>query len=285
MKVLDRGQLEAFERDGFVVVADFVTPERCLALRQRALEIIDAFDPSTVDAAVFSPTEQSRSREDWFLTSGENIRCFLEDGVLSDGRLTVPKERAVDKIGHAMHDLDTVFEAFSYTREIAGVLRSLGMAEPEALQSMYVFASGGTGCEVIAHCDHTFLWTEPPSVVGLWFAIDDATVENGCLWALPGGHRLGPRTRFRRAGAGTVTDVLDPAPYPTEGFVPLEARRGTLVVLHGMLPHRSEPNRSDRPRHAYTLHVIDGAAEYLEDNWLQRGDHLPLRPYYRAVAA
>lgn len=283
--MLDRAQLEVFERDGYVVVADFVTPERCLALRQRALEMIDAFDPSSVDAAVFSTTEQSHAQEDWFLTSGDDIRCFLEDGVLSDGRLTVPKERAVNKIGHAMHDLDPVFEAFSYTPEIAGVLRSLGMVEPEALQSMYIFKSAGTGGEVIAHCDHTFLWTEPQSVVGLWFAIDDATVENGCLWALPGGHRLGPRTRFRREGEGTVTEVLDPEPYPTDGFVPLEAPRGTLVVLHGTLPHRSEPNRSDRSRHAYTLHVVDGAAEYAADNWLQRGDHLPLRPYYRSVAA
>jgi phytanoyl-CoA hydroxylase len=60
--------------------------------------------------------------------------------------------------------------------------------------------------------------------------------------------------------------------------VPLEAPRGTLVVLDGLLPHRSGPNRSDLPRHAYTLHAIDPRASYPADNWLQRPD-LPLRGF------
>jgi phytanoyl-CoA hydroxylase len=76
----------------------------------------------------------------------------------------------------------------------------------------------------------------------------------------------------------TVTEVIDPTPYPTEGLVPLEAPRGTLVVLHGLLPHMSGPNLSDKPRHAYTVHTIDGAANYLPDNWLQR-PNLPLRGF------
>jgi phytanoyl-CoA hydroxylase len=58
----------------------------------------------------------------------------------------------------------------------------------------------------------------------------------------------------------------------------LEVRRGALVVLHGLLPHASAPNRSDRPRHAYTLHLIDGRAVYAADNWLQRPD-FPLRGF------
>ena len=53
---------------------------------------------------------------------------------------------------------------------------------------------------------------------------------------------------------------------------------GTLIVLHGQLPHYSGPNLSDRSRHAYTLHVIDGECHYPADNWLVRGPGLPLRP-------
>jgi phytanoyl-CoA hydroxylase len=64
--------------------------------------------------------------------------------------------------------------------------------------------------------------------------------------------------------------------------VPLEAPRGTLILLDGLLPHLSGPNRSDHPRHAYTLHVIEGAAEYPTDNWLQRGPDLPLRGFREA---
>ena len=117
-------------------------------------------------------------------------------------------------------------------------------------------------------------------MVGFWIAIDDATVENGCMWALPGGHRIPARSRSRLndSRTATITDVLDPTPYPTEGLVPLKAPRGTLVVLHGLLPHLSGPNLSDKPRHAYTVHVIDGTAKYMPDNWLQRPT-LPLRGF------
>src|SRR3546814_2582107 len=100
------------------------------------------------------------------------------------------------------------------------------------------------------HQDSTFLYTEPPSVVGLWFALEDATLENGCLWALPGGHNGPLRERWRRRApaegeAAMTMERLDAAPWPDEG-VPLEVSKGTLVVLHGKLPHGSGPNRADR---------------------------------------
>jgi Phytanoyl-CoA dioxygenase (PhyH) len=47
-----------------------------------------------------------------------------------------------------------------------------GLREPQLLQSMYIFKQPRTGGEVAWHADHTYLWTEPPSVVGIWFAID-----------------------------------------------------------------------------------------------------------------
>jgi phytanoyl-CoA hydroxylase len=100
------------------------------------------------------------------------------------------------------------------------------------------------------------------------------------MWALPGGHRLPVRKRFRRAdGGGTTFDVFDDEPYPSEGEVALPARKGTLILLHGLLPHRSDANRSDRPRDAYTVHVIDGTATYPADSWLQRDPSMPTRGF------
>jgi phytanoyl-CoA hydroxylase len=96
--------------------------------------------------------------------------------------------------------------------------------------------------------------------------------------ALPGGH-CGPlRQRFHRVGDALVAESLDNVPWPSVPPMALEAPRGTLVVLHGLLPHGSAPNRSTRPRHAYALHLIDGRAIYAPDNWLQRPD-LPLRGF------
>jgi phytanoyl-CoA hydroxylase len=179
-----------------------------------------------------------------------------------------------------MHDLDAAFSAFSRTPALAAVARDAGLEEPLLLQSMYIFKQPRIGGEVVCHTDHTYLWTDPPTATGFWFAIDDATTENGCMWALPGGHRLPvkARSRLNAARSATELEIFDDDPYPGEGLVPLEARRGTLILLNGTLPHRSGPNRSDKPRHAYTLHAIDARARYRPDNWLQR-TNLPLRGF------
>ena len=66
-------------------------------------------------------------------------------------------------------------------------------------------------------------------------------------------------------------------------LTPIEAPAGTLVVLHGLLPHWSDVNRSGISRHAYSLHCISGTAEYPSWNWLQRPDDMPLRRLDRAV--
>ena len=262
-------QLGRWERDGFLVVPDFVPASACDALKAHAEQLIAGFDPESV-RSVFSTHEETRTSDEYFLTSGDQVRFFVEE----------EDHRVVNKIGHAMHDLDPVFDAFSRNPDLAEVAHDLGMASPLLLQSMYILKAPHVGGEVTLHTDHTFLWTEPQTATGFWFAIEDATLENGCLWALPGGHRLPVRTRFRRSDeGGTTFDVLDPDAYPTDGEVPLEAAKGTLVVLHGLLPHRSDANRSSRSRAAYTLHCIDAGADYPADNWLQRSPALPLRGF------
>lgn len=267
--MLTAEELAAWERDGFLVVEDFVPPDECDALKARAHELIAAFDPDEIQS-VFSTKEQTRTSDDYFLTSGDKIRFFVEEA----------DTRTVNKIGHALHDLDPEFASFSRRAPLAEVAADIGFGEPRLLQSMYILKAPKVGGEVTSHTDHTFLWTEPASAVGFWFAIEDATIENGCMWALPGGHRLPVRKRFRLAeGGGTTFDVFDGEPYPSEGEVPLEARKGTLILLHGLLPHHSDANTSDRPRDAYTVHVVEGDATYPADNWLQRDPSMPLRGF------
>ena len=281
--LLDGDQRSAWERDGYLVLPDFVAPDLLGDLRDRIDAIVAGYAGGGLPdgaATVFSTTEQTHAQDDWFLTSADVVRPFFEDGAIdADGGLVVPMDRALNKLGHAMHDLDPVFDRFSRTPSLAALASDLGFVDPQLLQSMVIFKPPRIGGEVTCHCDHAFLWTEPATVVGFWFALDDATVDNGCMWAIPGGHTGGARTRFRRDGAGTATDVLDPTPYDTDALVPLEVAAGACIAFHGCLPHWSAPNTSDRPRLAYTLHVIDGTARYLEDNWLQRGSDLPLRGF------
>ena len=273
-------ELDQYERDGFLVLPDFVSHGACDRLRVRAEELVRDFDPTGI-VSIFSTREQTRTSDDYFLGSGDQIRFFFEeDAFNSDGTLRQSKEHSINKIGHALHDLDPVFGEFSRTKEIAQLVSDLGIANPLLLQSMYIFKQPRIGGEVTCHQDATFLYTEPLRLAGLWFALEDATIENGCLWAIPGGHQLGLKSKFLRAeGGGTRVEILDNSPWPEEQAEPLEVEKGTLIVLHPLLPHLSRENRSTKSRHAYTLHVIDAAAEYPESNWLQRAADFPPRGF------
>ncbi len=268
---MDRAELDQYERNGFLVLEDFVSGEACDALRARAAELVREFDPAGV-VSIFSTREQTRTSDDYFLESGNKIRFFFEENAFNgDGTLKQSKEQSINKIGHALHDLDPVFDQFSRTIEIKQLVSDLGVVNPLLLQSMYIFKQPRIGGEVTCHQDATFLFVEPLRMVGLWFALEDAGVQNGCLWAIPGGHKLGLKSRFMRAeGGGTRFEILDDSPWAEENLQPLEVKQGTLIVLHPLLPHLSRQNRSAKSRHAYTLHIIDSSSKYPASNWLQR---------------
>jgi len=278
--LLTAQQTKRYEQDGFLVLENFVDVDDCERLRTRATELVREFDPRGV-ISIFSTHEQTRTSDEYFLESGDKIRFFFEENaLLNDGRLRQGKEQSINKIGHALHDLDATFSQFSRTPQIEGLVRELGINQPLLVQSMYIFKQPHIGGEVNCHQDATFLYTEPLRLVGLWFALEDATIENGCLWAIPGGHKLGLKSRFVRAeGGGTRFEEFDSTPWPEDKLEALEVKQGTLIVLHPLLPHLSHENRSSRSRHAYTLHIIDAGAQYPRENWLQRSPQMPLRGF------
>jgi phytanoyl-CoA hydroxylase len=280
--LLSAEQVRRYQDDGYVVLPGFKTAADVAALRERALAIVDAFDPGA-RRSIFSTTDQARGTGDDFLASAEGIHCFFEEEAFDQhGELRQAKALSINKIGHAMHDLDPVFEAFSRGPRMAALARDLGLADAKLWQSMYIFKQPGIGGEVKWHQDATFFDTTPCTVTAFWFALEDATRDNGCLWVEPGGHR-GPRGRLRerfvREGSQVRMETLDTTPWPDDAVaVPVEVQAGTLVCFHGLLPHYSAPNRSAHSRHAYTLHATDGSSVYSPANWLQRTT-LPLRGF------
>ncbi len=271
---------ESYRSNGYLVLPGFKTAPEIEALRQRAADIVDAFDPAQ-SRSIFTTREQTRTVDDYFLGSANTVRCFFEEEAFdAKGQLRQAKALSINKIGHAMHDLDAVFDRFSRGPALAALAQQIGLQSPQIWQSMVIFKQPGIGGEVGWHQDATFFDTDPVSVTTFWFALEDASLRNGCLWVEPGGHRGPLRERFVRSGDAVSMQRLDATPWPDAGAArALEVAAGTLVVFQGLLPHYSAPNRSAQSRHAYTLHVTDGRARYSKSNWIQRDGTLPVRGF------
>ena len=127
------------------------------------------------------------------------------------------------------------------------------------------------GGYVNPHQDNTYIMSSPASTIGFWVAIDDATIENACMFGIPGSHKHGTKKYWRKTEQGMAHTGEDE--YDTDGAVCLEAKAGTVVFFHGDFIHWSGINTSKQERHAYTLHIVETEnTTWRSDNWLQRDD-------------
>ena len=189
---------------------------------------------------------------------------------------------------------------FEYTSssKLRELVLSLGYRDPVVPQSMYIFKNPKVGGAVHSHQDSTFLYTTPrQTCLGLWLALDDATLHNGCLWVRPKSHREPLRRQFLRNPKHQADDTepkltfelhhenpevtwegslpesvkvaseenesngtpkTEPEIISSLNFVPVEVKAGDLVVFCGTLDHFSLPNFSEEQRHTFQLHLVEG---------------------------
>ncbi|MBT6123232.1 MAG: phytanoyl-CoA dioxygenase family protein [Candidatus Puniceispirillum sp.] len=117
----------------------------------------------------------------------------------------------------------------------------------KAMQSMlFIKPSGKPG--QAWHQDEHFIPTRDCSLTGLWIALDDATIENGCLWVRPGSHK--DRVIYNTAPHGSKNfdegNQLVGTPDDDDDGVPVEVKRGSAIVFNGYIHHRSLPNKAKK---------------------------------------
>jgi len=223
----------SFVENGFHVAHDLMTPDEIDELRADALRLARGEYP----CETLKPLPADTSDEDAL----RQILCI-----------------------HQPHYVSPVIERYVAHERIAGGLSQLTGAHlahwdgsVKCMQSMLFVKPPGFQGQAW-HQDEVYIPTRDRSLIGAWIAMDDATVENGCLWVVPGSHRHGymyPQREHENP------DEFDFAPE-SHGFdeseeIPVEVKAGAVVFFNGYLLHRSRKNRSNIYRRALVNHYCN----------------------------
>lgn len=146
---------------------------------------------------------------------------------------------------HHPHKISAVMRAALRHPAVVDILTAVIGPNVKAMQSMLFMKSEGRPGQAW-HQDEFFIPTRDRSLTAAWIALDDATVDNGCLWVLPGSHRAGvihPDREHDDERFDCTVEAYD-FPYTDDDAVPVEVAAGSVVVFNGYLLHRSLPNTS-----------------------------------------
>lgn len=163
---------------------------------------------------------------------------------------------------HHPHKLSPTMRKAVLHPDIAGMLGAAIGADVKCMQSM-LFVKGPGKPGQPWHQDEFFIPTRDRSLCGVWIALDDATIDNGCLWVLPKSHLPGVIYRTQPL----IDARFDGSPVAV-GFAggesearPVPVAAGGVVFFNGYLLHQSLPNATvDNFRRALVFHVMSAAS-------------------------
>jgi ectoine hydroxylase-related dioxygenase (phytanoyl-CoA dioxygenase family) len=226
-------QLAAYERDGYVVVEDLLSHEEVEALRQRLREY----------------THGGRSHDGVIM----QIEPRIQRGELS---VEHPGD-GIRKIDGLVEHVD-LFRRLGTHPNIVGVIEQILGPDLKMFRNALLLKPPGVGSAKGMHQDSPYWPIEPMNLCSCWFALDDATEENGCMGVLPGWHKKGPLPHV------SVTDdfVIEEEYYDMKDMVMAPVRAGGGLFFHSLIPHYTAPNRSDKWRRAIALSYMSARSRF-----------------------
>jgi phytanoyl-CoA hydroxylase len=146
---------------------------------------------------------------------------------------------------HFPHKISPVIHSFLSEQKVVEILKQVVSPNVKCMQSM-LFVKGPGKAGQAWHQDEFYIPTRDKSLIGVWIAIDDASIENGCLWIIPGTHKPGyimPRVNNNSNEYADV-DTIDVSGYPKENIIPVEVKSGSVVFFNGYTLHSSLRNKT-----------------------------------------
>lgn len=227
-------EVDGLERDGYVVRRGVFSADEVADMAAHCEQLV---------------TDLAKDRESARFTAGSYV--FDPDLV----RLTVIKWEGDSDVVHGVEPfahLSPALEGWAYDVRFTGPMESvLGTSKPELFTEKLNLKRPHVGGANPLHQDHPY-WVDvsedAAEIATIIVFLDDSTVENGCLWVVPGSHRLGP-VPLGEDGDAFARNELDIEEAERDA-VPVELDAGDIVLFGPYLLHRSAPNRSDRGRRA-----------------------------------
>lgn len=225
-KTLSNKNVEFYKRDGFLIAPGLLSGEEVIELK----------------------------RESIIIFKGERGQV---DGILPQGNDESDEDILKKYVAiHFPHKISQVINRYLYQDQIINILKGIISPNLKCMQSMlFVKAPGKAGQSW--HQDEFYIPTRDQSLIGVWIAIDDATIENGCLWINP----ERPKHIMERVpnydSEFADVDAVDVSSFPEEAQIPIEVKKGTVVFFHGYTLHSSRRNTtSDCFRTALVNHYM-----------------------------
>jgi len=251
--VIGSEQLREWDDRGFFFVRGFAPQDVTRAMWKRVVEVC---------------------RERWGEDPGEGSLVMPESNLRAETEAGAAKEDLVSKV-FKLHR-DGVFRDFVDSEPLVAISRQLIGAEVDCFLSQFIFKNPGAWGQPWHQDEFYFPFDRHPQV-GFWLAVSDATLENGCLYVLPGSHRdpVHEHVPDRRPNANVgYLEIVD---RETTEAIPVQMRAGDLLVFHSRLMHCSSNNESDAPRAAMVYHVsergtVDHTGHTIVNDWMPIGD-------------
>lgn len=143
---------------------------------------------------------------------------------------------------HFPHKISTVVYEYLFHKRIVDVLTRIVSPNLKCMQSM-LFVKGPGKAGQAWHQDEFYIPTRDKSLVGAWIAIDDANIDNGCLWIIPGRPGYMMQRVKNESNEYADVDTIDVSDQQ-EQMIPVEVKSGSVVFFNGYTLHSSQRNKT-----------------------------------------